>query len=100
MERLGLTEAIRMMRSELSEAVAAAADEKLHFEVGEIELEFQVAVELSGNAGVKFWVVDVGAGASRSQTHVVRVPLRPVLADGRPVLTGADDEIPPAPDGR
>lgn len=94
MERIGLKEAIEMLRVELSESIAAATDEKLRFEVGQITLEFQVEVERSveGSGGVKFWVVELGAKGSHGSTHThkITIPLTPVGQTPGPVLTGSD----------
>ena len=97
MERIGLPEAIAALRQELIESIVAAQGEKLRFEVGEVLMEFQVEVEKSidGKGGIKFWVVEMGAGATSKDKaiHKVTVELKPVRADGKPVLTGSD-EIP------
>lgn len=95
MERIGLREAIAALRGELIESIVAAQGERLRFEVGEVVMEFQVEVEQSveGKGGIKFWVVEMGGGGSNKDkaTHKVTVPLRPVRADGKPVLTGSED---------
>jgi NTP-dependent ternary system trypsin peptidase co-occuring protein len=96
-ERLGLTEAISRLRAELSEAIVAGGQEDLRFEVGEIELELEVAVERTVNGGIKFWVIEVGGERTVGDTHTVRIPLTPKRSDGRAVLTGSSDEIPEAP---
>ena len=92
MERIGLTEAISALRSELSESILAAAREDLRFQVNDITMEFQVEIEkaASGSAGIKFWVVQLGGEASRTSTftHSLSFSLKPVTADGEPVLTG------------
>lgn len=91
--RIGLKEAISVLRSELSESMKDSAANELRFEVGEIALQFQVEVQRvsEGKAGIRFWVVDVTAGGSRTSTttHVITVPLTPVMRDGSPVLTGS-----------
>ncbi len=102
LERIGLKEAIAALREELIESVIASQGERLRFEVGEITMEFQVEVERSIDAkgGLKFYVVDLAAGGTEKAKHVhkVVIPLKPVRADGKPVLTGLDetplDEIP------
>jgi hypothetical protein len=97
MEPIGLKEAIRALRMELSESILAAGGEALRFEVGQISLEFQVEVErtVEGSGGLKFWVVELGGKGSRSltNTHTITIPLKPVRQNGEPVLTGSD-EIP------
>jgi Trypsin-co-occurring domain 2 len=92
MERIGLKEAIGALRSELSESILAAADEDLQFQVPDVSMEFQVELEKSagGSGGIKFWVVELGGEASRTSTvtHSLSLSLKPVTADGKPVLTG------------
>ena len=95
-ERIGLREAISALRTELSESILAAADESLRFAVGEMTLEFQVEVERARGAsgGINVWVVNLGAEGSRTRsvTHTVTVPLKPVTSDGEPVLTGGSKQ--------
>ncbi len=97
MEPSGLQDAIEALRKELSASIVAAADEELRFEVGQITIEMQVAVERKqeGKAGIKFWVVEFGAQGSRgtTETHKITIPLKPVSQRGGPVLTGGH-EIP------
>jgi hypothetical protein len=96
MARLGLAETIAQLREELAEAIEAAGNEELRFEVGEITVELSVEIERRAGAGakVRFWVVEIGADgavASRS-THKVVLPLTPRHRDSRgPVLTGGDE---------
>jgi len=93
--RIGLKDAIAALRGELIESIITAQGERLRFEVGEITMEFQVEVERSAEArgGIKFWVVEVGTGGAvkGKDVHRVVIPLKPVRADGKPVLTGSDD---------
>lgn len=94
MQRIGLKQALAALRHELYEAIRAAANEPLRFEVGEITLQFQVEVERTteGEGGIQFWVVELGGkhAASSTTTHTVTIPLKPVGKDGNPVLTGGD----------
>lgn len=94
MERIGLKQAIEALRVELSDAIASSANEQLRFQVGPINLEFQVEIEHSAEAsgGMKFWVVQLGGKGSRTSTtaHTVSMSLTPVSQDSRePVLTGS-----------
>lgn len=93
--RIGLQEAIAALRAELIESVVASQGERLRFEVGEITMEFQIEVERSAEAkgGIQFWVVELGGGGAvkDKDMHKVVVPLKPVRADGKPILTGSDD---------
>lgn len=94
MQRIGLQEALAVLRQELSEAILAAAHEPLRFRIDEITLQFQVEVERTteGGGGIKFWVVELGGkhAATSTTTHTVTIPLKPVRKDGSPVLTGGD----------
>jgi hypothetical protein len=93
--RIGLQEAIAALRAELIESVVASQGERLRFEVGEIIMEFQIEVERSAEAkgGIQFWVVELGGvGAVKDKdVHKVVIPLKPVRANGKPILTGSDD---------
>jgi hypothetical protein len=97
MEEIGLTEAIAELRDEVARAVLAGSSQDLRFEVGEITMTFEVAIEraVEGKGGIKFWVVEASGGASQSttKTHTLTIPLTPRRRDGSPILTG-DDVIP------
>ena len=98
MERIGLKEAVGVLRKELSDSIKASSGEELRFKVGEVTLEFQVEVEraVEGSGGIKFWVVNLGSKASSASavTHKITLPLSPVTERGEPVLTGSSDEVP------
>ena len=95
MNRIELKDSIAALRKELIESILAAQGEALRFEVGEVTMEFHVEVERSveGKGGIKFWVVELGAGGTDKDKaiHKVTIPLKPVRADGRPVLTGSSE---------
>ena len=94
-KRIGLKETITALRAELIESVVASQGERLRFAVGEITMEFQIEVERSAeaNGGIQFWVVELGAGGATKDkdVHKVVIPLKPVRADGKPILTGSDE---------
>jgi Trypsin-co-occurring domain 2 len=103
---VGLAEAIEQVRSELARAQAEGADKELRFRLGDVQLEFSVglAKEGGGEAGVKLWVVSVGASGSVSstRTHTVTVSMVPQLrsSDGSYRDAYVGDELttrPPAP---
>lgn len=91
---LGLADAVRALRSELATAMQEGRDEALRFELGPVEMEFLLEVqrETGGEAGVKFWVVNLGGKSSvtRGSTHRVTLTLAPKDAAGRAALI--DDE--------
>ncbi|NCR16521.1 MAG: hypothetical protein GPJ22_03945 [Microcystis aeruginosa LL13-03] len=93
--KVGLRETLEALRVELSKSILAAEGEQIRFEVGEIELEVQFVVEQSkeGKGGLKFWVVEMGGGVTNKDTitHRIKIPLKPIWKDGKPLLTGSDD---------
>jgi len=78
---VGLADAVRELRSELMAAMAEAEGQRLSFELEAVEMEFLVEVskDESGEAGIKFWVVNVGArgGVTSGTTHRVTLTLSP-----------------------
>jgi Trypsin-co-occurring domain 2 len=79
MGRVGLAEALRLLREELAAAQDQGQDHQFRFEVTGVGVEFQVELDseggLDGKAG--FGVVSVGAGGkvSRADTHRLRLTL-------------------------
>jgi hypothetical protein len=89
-DRIGLPEAIEALRGELREAIARGEDEDIHFPVGGVQFEFQVAItrEGSGQGGVNIGVLQFGATGSyaHEDVHTVTVTLeQPVDANGEPI---------------
>lgn len=86
-QQLGLADAVRALRSELTTVMREGRDEALRFELGPVEMEFllEVQLEAGGEAGVKFWVVNLGGRGSvtRGSTHRVTLTLTPRDASGR-----------------
>ena len=85
-----LVETIESLRTQLSELVAAGHDQEIQFPVDGVDLEFHVGVTrgASGTAGVRFWIVELGAsGAYEAESiHKVKVSLgAPVDAEGQTV---------------
>ncbi|MEU9121087.1 trypco2 family protein [Streptomyces sp. NPDC048506] len=90
-----LADLLTSLRSEINRARIDAAGEDVRFRVNSIDLEVQVEVEKSGEAGagVKFWVLSIGGkgSAKSTQTHVVKLSLTAETDTGGPVLTS--DEV-------
>jgi hypothetical protein len=87
--QIPLAATIRALRLELMDAVRESKGEEMRFSLGPIDLELQVEVSSSGGgeAGIRFWVVSLGAKGERSSgaTQTLRLRLTPVLtsaADG------------------
>jgi hypothetical protein len=60
---VGLAEAIRALREELTTAIETAKGEVLRFGLGPVEMEFllEVKKDAGGQAGVRFGVISLGA---------------------------------------
>lgn len=90
-EAIGLADAVAAVRGELVRAQADAAG-PVRFEVGDIELEFTVALtkNASVDAGIRAWVVSLGSKLSESQadTHRVKVTLHPTDEHGDRLRAG------------
>jgi Trypsin-co-occurring domain 2 len=89
-DKIGLKEAVQAAYDELYEAMTdMRVNEDLMFVYRNIDLEFTVEVtgHVGGKAGIKIWVLQAGADASRENTrsHVVRLSMEPRSPHGAPV---------------
>ena len=86
MSSIPLAEAIQNLRAELSLAMQAGEDQALRFQLGpiELQLEIELARELEGKGGVKWWIIDVGGGAKSKSgsAHKIKLTLEPVTSTG------------------
>ncbi len=84
--KIALSEMIEQLREELSYSKAMGEGEKIRFVPLEVTLEAQVTVsrEVGGKGGVKFWLVNAEAGATRTTGQVQKLVLKlqPVGPDG------------------
>ncbi|WP_410877421.1 trypco2 family protein [Nocardia sp. A7] len=91
-----LADAVAALRDELLTAAARGTGAPLNFEVGPIELSFEVELrrDAKAKAGFKAWVVtgdaEVGAGHARKQR--VTLTLTPKNPSGGDVLVGSDQQ--------
>ena len=89
---VGLADAVRALRSELTAAMEEAEGQRLRLELDVVEMEFLLEVRKEGEteAGIRFWVVSVGAkgGVSSGSTHRVKLVLSP-----KDVVTGRKPQI-------
>ena len=78
---VGLADAVSALRSELVAAMAEGEGQRLGFELDAVEMEFlfEVSKEGAGEAGIKFYVISLGAkgGVSSGSTHRVKLTLTP-----------------------
>ena len=89
MDTIPLRDVIRVLRSEIIAAAEDASTQAVRFDVGPIEMEFQVVVkkELGGEAklGFHIFVADATVGGSGKgadeRTQKVKFVLNPVLVD-------------------
>lgn len=94
---VSLAEAIERVRSELERAARAGAGSSIAFKPESVELEFDVVFEATAgaDAGVRVWVVSLGAKAeaSHSQTQRLKVTLSPVdrATEKTPVISDEGD---------
>lgn len=78
---LGLAAAIRLVRSELQQAMREGKSSPLAFTAGPVTMDFEVvfASGKSGGAGIKAWVIsaDFQANRSNTTTHRITISLTP-----------------------
>jgi hypothetical protein len=99
-DRIPLAEVMERLRAELKTARDVSQDDLLKFEVGPIELDFEIGVtkEGSGGAGVRFWVLSLGAKGSyeKLRTQHLKLTLIPKdLASPDKNLYAAAEDVEP-----
>lgn len=89
LEGIPLREFLSGLRQELLEAqrdAEASGGDRLRFAVGPVNVEFTLAAtrEVDGKAGVRFYVFELGGGASANtvSTQRVSLTLTPMTGDG------------------
>ncbi len=96
--------AIQSLRRELSQALTEGEGQNIRFELGPIEIEFQVEVSWdtkvkgSGKGGITFGVISLGeasgeveANYTKGRTHKIKLILDPVNSEGGNVKVSAAD---------
>jgi hypothetical protein len=80
---VGLADAIRSLRAELTQAMQEGEGQGLRFKVDPVELEFELAVTSTkgGGGGIKFWVVTAEAKLDKATatTHRIKLSLAPLM---------------------
>jgi NTP-dependent ternary system trypsin peptidase co-occuring protein len=87
---IDLAETVEALRAELRNAVQAGDDAEIQFPVTGVQVEFHVGVKKTadGKAGLKFWVVELGAGGGYAHESVQKVIVNfgpPVDRNGTPI---------------
>jgi hypothetical protein len=78
-QSIGLTELIEQVKRDLMSTAPNQESDVPIFSVDAVELELQVTVKKDAKVGIKFYVVDLGGGASRDDIQKVKVSLSPLL---------------------
>ncbi|MDH6124456.1 trypco2 family protein [Kitasatospora sp. GP82] len=90
--RIELADAIEAVRQQLLDAAARGAGQEIQFEVGTVQLDFNVELkrEARGKGGIKAWVLsaDTEAGISHQRSHKITVSLTP-----KDTRTGSSVEV-------
>jgi hypothetical protein len=80
---VGLAEAIRSLRAELTQAMQEGEGQGLRFKVDPVELEFELAVTSTKGVGggIKFWVVTAEGKLDKATatTHRIKLSLKPLV---------------------
>jgi Trypsin-co-occurring domain 2 len=98
--KLCLSDAIDSIRSEIVKAQLEAKAKDFKFELGEIELELEIAAEVSSNAGFKanWWVVtgEVGEQHKEVSKHKLKIKLK-TAGEKAVEVTATSDQEPKRP---
>jgi len=78
MSRVELSQMIIDLRRALERAQDEGEGKSIRILINETELELDVAVQAEGEAGIKFYVVNAGGGASSQESQKTRIKLLPV----------------------
>ncbi|ANP49781.1 hypothetical protein J2Z21_004711 [Streptomyces griseochromogenes] len=94
-----LSEVVRQLRGQLNQAMAEGKDDEIRFELGPVEMEFEVAVtkERGGDGGLKVGVLSLGAKGSRSTgtKNRMKLTLTPQNRQGGPTrISGVERTLP------
>lgn len=79
--KISLVDFIKEVKSELR---AAVDNDDPFFEMGDVELEVTFALDISGKAGIKLIVAELGGETKATQTHKIRLKLHPFVEDEVP----------------
>ncbi|MGR3885887.1 trypco2 family protein [Pseudomonas sp. 1152_12] len=83
--KISLVDFIKEVKNELR---AAVDNDDPFFEMGDVELEVTFALDISGKAGVKLVVAELGGETKATQTHKVKITLHPFVESEDSQSTG------------
>jgi hypothetical protein len=98
---VGLAEAIGELRRELESALTSAAEPRIRFELGPVELEFTVDFKNTGgvDGGIRWGVVSFGAKGEHAAQHGNRLKLvlqpKDTTTGRKAEVTASRPELPP-----
>lgn len=99
---IGLADLIEELHRELNKAVATAGDHDVQFPVAGVDVEVHVGISrvTGAKAGLRLWVVELGAEASAAAESIQRVTVRldpPLDRNGHRVVVSQRSSKPPPP---
>ncbi len=98
MDKIPLSEMLAQLRKDLLQTQEEGKGSDLKFQIEDIEIELQIATtkEAGGGGGVKFWVYNAEAkvDVSEAKTQTLKLKLKPVGADKKPIEVSDKDELP------
>jgi len=100
----GLAETIAALRSELAAALVEGQGHQLQFRLGDVDIEFQVAItrDASADGGVRFGVISFGAKGrlANEATHRIALKMQPLMIkdDGHTVPAEVADHVSDEPE--
>lgn len=93
---IDLVQAIAAIRAQLQEAAEQARNEDVQFQVESLEVEFQVDLRRDDKTkvGARAWVLSAGVevGDSKSESHRVKVNLKPIRSTSEASILISDDQ--------
>ncbi|MDG4784964.1 hypothetical protein O7626_03280 [Micromonospora sp. WMMD1102] len=94
MTKIALADAVALVRQELLQAMATTDASGIQFPVGQITLNFQVGLTMSGtgSTGLKLWVFELGAEGSYAREAIQQVTIvldPPVIGDHEGIKIGS-----------
>ena len=79
----GLADTLKALRAELTESLQDAKPNSILFELGQTDVEFEVAItkDVGADGGIRFGVVSFGASGklAKEATHRISLSLKPVM---------------------
>lgn len=76
---IGLAELIKQVKQDLMSTSLNQTSEVPLFGIDSVELELQVTIKNEGNAGIKFYVVNLSGSESQDDVQRIKVSLSPLL---------------------